>query len=181
MDGSNRGGHMLPPYPRWSEVSCSNTDRDGSDFILWSFNNLRKRNHRDQWMSVTPTERLTVHRRVHPLPQIRLQPVASLPLSPIKRASENGVVETRPTGSRSDYRNGGSTRRSPHIRTCLFGKLFCTSYIRRSYPLSVPADAFVLRRDIRSNRTTACNKGHGWKLGHLKCVCFCRRKFPSQR
>ena len=36
--------------------------------------------------------------------------------------------EIRPTKSRSDYRNGGNTRRSAHIRSCLFGELFCTSY-----------------------------------------------------
>jgi len=42
-------------------------------------------------------------------------------------------------------------------------------------------DASVSRRDIRSSQTTACNKEHGWKLVHLKCVCLCRRELSGQR
>jgi hypothetical protein len=32
---------MRPPYPSRSEPSCSNNDREGSDFILWSFKSLQ--------------------------------------------------------------------------------------------------------------------------------------------
>jgi hypothetical protein len=41
-------------------------------------------------------------------------------------------------------------------------------------------DASVPRRDILSSRTTPCNKEHGSKLGHSRCVCLCRREHSGQ-
>jgi len=74
--------------------------------------------------------------------------------------------------SRSDYRNVGSTHRSPHKLSCPCGTPSCTFYRRKSSRPSAQADVSVSPRDIRSSRTTPCSKGHGWRLGRLRCVCF---------
>lgn len=40
MDVQSRAVQMRLSYPSRSELSCSNNDREGSDFILWSFKSL---------------------------------------------------------------------------------------------------------------------------------------------